>query len=120
MPKMLLIEPVDLLGQRAQITMTRDQMATITQAVQGWVGEGNDVANLTLVRDRANGAWVLMGAEIKTDEDSLGELTKEQWKELVRKGQERYREAVRFDLTAGGQEWYTLRVTESVQVGGMG
>lgn len=108
MPKMLLIEPVDLLGQRAQITMTRDQIATITQAVQAWVGQGNDIANLTLVRDKVNEAWVLMGAEIKTDHDETGELTKE------------HREAVRFDLTTGGMEWYTLRVTESVQVGGVG
>lgn len=78
MPKMLLIEPVDLLGQRAQITMTREQLETITQAVQGWIGQGNDIANLTLVRDRVNEAWVLMGAEIKTEEDETGELTKEQ------------------------------------------
>ena len=60
------------------------------------------------------------GVEVKTEEDSTGELTKEQWKELVEEGHRKYRDTVRFDLTAGGQEWYGLRVRESVQVGGVG
>ena len=118
MPKMLLIEPGDLLGQRAQITMTRDQMATITQAVQGWVGEGNDTANLTLVRDRVNEAWVLMGAEIRSM-DVINE-EKEKFEAVVREAQEIYRRELRMQLTEAKEEWYGLRVTESVQVGGVG
>ncbi len=119
MPKLLLIEPVDLLGQRAQITMTRDQMATITQAVQAWVGEGNDITNLTLVRDRVNEAWVLMGAEITTM-DAMDDKQKKEFEAVVREAQEVYRRELRMQLTEAKEEWYGLQVTESVQVGGMG
>ena len=119
MPKMLLIEPVDLLGQRAQITMTRDQMATITQAAQGWVGQGNNIANLTLVRDRVNKTWVLMGAEI-TSADVMGAEDRKKWEEVVREAHEIYRGELRMQLTEAKEEWYGLRVTESVQVGGVG
>lgn len=119
MPKMLLIEPVDLLGQRAQITMTHDQMAAITQAVQRWVGEGNDIANLTLVRDRESEAWVLMGAEIR-NMDAMDEEAKEKFEAVVREAQEIYRRELRMQLTEAKEEWYGLRVAESVQVGGMG
>lgn len=113
MPTMQLIEPVDLLGQPAKIKVTRSQLDDITKVVQSWMMQGNSIDNLTMINDKQNDSWVVMGLEIRPEKS-------EELRARIAEAQKLYREQLRLELTMAGEEWYSLRVTESVQVGGMG
>ena len=110
---MQMIVPVDMTGEDAKIQVSREQLAMMTQVVTAWVRDGNKVENLVMFKE--GGEWVLWGAEIKME----GEVS-EEVRKAADEAQRMYRDEVRMELTVAGKEWYSLRVSESVQVGGVG
>lgn len=113
MPTMQLIVPVDMTGEDAKIQVSLEQLAMMTQVVNAWVRDGNKVENLVMFKEE--GEWVIWGAEIKMD----GEVS-EEVRRVADEMQRMYRDEVRMELTMARKEWYSLRVSESAQVGGVG
>lgn len=114
MPTMQMIVPVDMTGEDAKIQVSREQLAMMTKVVNAWVRDGNKVENLVMFKDGDD--WVVWGAEIRMNSEEISEEARK----VADEAQRMFRDEVRMALTVTGKEWYSLRVSESVQVGGVG